>query len=478
MPTLDLSIVVLFVVGCLALGAWTGRSGRTVGAYFLGERDIPAWAVMISIVATETSAVTFLSVPGIGYREDLRFLQLAFGYVIARVLVAVYLMPAYFRGSIQTAYEVLAIRFGGSVRTLASVLFLAARTVGSGLRLCLAAKVLEIISGLDIRASILVIGSATLVYTYLGGLKGVIWTDVLQFAVYIGAALVAVVLIHKEHPGGWPAILSSASLSNRLRLFDFSTDFSLRYTFWGGVIGATALDAGSHGADHMMVQRYLSARSERQAAWALIASGFVILAQFALFLMIGIGIRELHAVNPPAISSPQDGEFAAYILASFPTGLLGLVVAAVFAVTMSTVSGSLSASASSTVNDLIRPRFPLFSETSLMGWSKGATLFWGVAQIGIALFAIGLQKAIIDQALGAASFVMGILLGVFILGLTTTRVGGRAAFVGMLAGIVVVSCVAFGTTVAYPWWAIIGATTVLVFGIGSNLLLRLARGER
>ena len=468
MPTLDIAIVVLFVAGCLILGAWIGRSGRGVRDYFLGERDVPAWAVAISIVATETSAVTFLSVPGNAYREDFRFLQLALGYVVARILVAVILLPSYFRKEVQTAYEVLSIRFGGSVRTAASVLFLLARTVGSGLRLYLAAKVLEQITGWDLRLSIVAIGGSTLAYTFLGGLKGVVWADVLQFFVYLGAAVVAVVLLARLVPGGWPAILSRAGREGRLRVFDFSTDLTLRYTFWSGLIGAMVLDMGTHGADHMMVQRYLSARSERQAKWALIASGFLILAQFALFLLIGAGIRQWHDIAPSARPIGTDREFATFILAAFPTGLLGLVVAAIFSVTMSTVSGALSSSASSSVNDLIRPWFPSMSDGALMHTSRLMTAFWGVAQVGVALAAGGMNRSVVvvvvDAALSVASFVTGILLGAFLLGLWTKTVQARAALIGMFAGIAAVSAVAFGTRVAYPWWSLVGASTVLSVG--------------
>jgi solute:Na+ symporter, SSS family len=464
MPPLDLAIVVLFVAGCLVLGAWIGRSGRGVRDYFLGERDVPAWAVMISIVATETSAVTFLSVPGNAYREDFRFLQLAFGYVVARILVAIVLLPSYFRNEVQTAYEVLSIRFGGSVRTAASLLFLIARTLGSGLRLFLAAKVLVLITGWDLRLSVVVIGGSTLAYTYLGGLKGVVWADVLQFFVYLGAAVVAIVLLARLVPGGWPVILDRAGRQGKLRVFDFSFDLTAKYTFWSGLLGAMVLDMGTHGADHMMVQRYLTARSQRQAAWALVASGFLILAQFALFLLIGAGIRQWHDLEPTAAIIGKDSEFASFIVAAFPTGLLGLVVAAIFSVTMSTVSGALSSSASSTVNDLIRPRFPSMSDRALMGWSRGMTAFWGIAQVGVALAANGMKQSVVDAALAVASFITGILLGVFLLGLWTKDVRSRAALIGMLAGIAAVSTVAFGTRVAYPWWSPVGAATVL--GVG------------
>lgn len=466
MHPIDLTVIVAYVVGCTILGARLGASsGGGLKGYFLGESNIPAWAVMISIVATETSAVTFLSVPGIAFRGDMTFLQLALGYIVARILVTWLLLPAYFKGEIYTAYQVLALRFGGATQKAASVLFLITRTLGSGLRLFLAAKVLEYITGWPLPASILVIGTSTLVYTYLGGLKGVVWADVLQFAVYMLGAAVALFVLGRVVPGGWGAVFEQAGAAGKFRVFNFDTTLTIPYTFWAGVIGAMVLDMGTHGADQMMVQRYLSARSQKQAAWALVASGFVILFQFALFLLLGAGIWVLYQSAPPDVLPQKDQEFASFIIQYLPTGILGLVIAAVFSVTMSTVSGALSASASSTINDLYRPLFPNTSEERLLRLSKALTLFWGVAQIGVAFGAMGLTQAVIDNALAIASFVTGILLGLFLLALLTTRVKEGAAFIGMLAGLAAVSYCAFGTKLAYPWYAVVGSATVYVVGV-------------
>jgi SSS family transporter len=473
MSPIDLAIVVLYVIGCTWLGARLGRSASSgLKGYFLGESNIPAWAVMISIVATETSAVTFLSVPGNAYRGDMRFLQFALGYIVARIIVAVWFLPAYFRGDLLTAYQVLADRFGGATQRAASVLFLITRTLASGLRLFLAAQVLQFITHWDIRVTILVIGLSTLVYTYLGGLKGVIWADVLQFGVYLLGAAVAAVVLSREVSGGWPAILQTSGQAGKLRVFDFALDLTQAYTFWAGILGAMVLDMGSHGADQMMVQRYLSARSEKQAAGALIVSGFVILAQFALFLLLGAGIWVLYQQSPPAETPLKDREFASFIINYLPTGILGLVVAAVFSVTMSTVSGALSASASSTINDLYRPLFPHTSEARLMVLSKGLTAFWGLVQIGVAFGCMGLQNSVIDNALAIASFVTGLLLGLFFLAMGAKRARQPDAFLGLVAGIAAVSAVKLGTDVAYPWYSIVGSGTVFLVGWLASQLRR------
>jgi SSS family transporter len=481
MQPLDIFVIATYLVVCTCLGAWFGRGTRGIKDYLLGERNVPAWAVMISIVATETSALTFLSVPGIAFRQpstktpwegDFTYLQLALGYIVARVFISLVLLPLYFRGEIYTAYEVLARRFGGATQRLASVLFLVTRTLASGLRLFLAATVLGQITGWSLPAAILVIGVSTIAYTLVGGLSGVIWADVLQFLVYVLAAFVALAVLNGKVPGGLGEIVQRAGAAGKFRLFNFSTSLSIPYTFWAGMIGGMILDTGTHGVDQLMVQRYLAARSQRQAAWALIASGFVVFAQFALFLFLGAGIWVFYQLSPPASPPGREQEFASFIVGYLPTGIKGLSIAAVFSVTMSTVSGALSASASSTVNDLYRPLAPNLDDKQLLRLSKGFTAFWGVVQVAVAFGAMGLQQSIIDNALSVAGFVTGILLGLFFLGLlTSARVGQRAAFLGMLAGLGAVSYARFGTNIAYPWYALVGSSSVVLFGWLASLLL-------
>ena len=488
MHWLDIGVLVLYVVGCAALGARIGSGSGQSGlkGYFLGESNIPGWAVMISIVATETSAVTFLSVPGFATKDggDMTYLQLAMGYILARFVVTFVLLPSYFRGQIFTAYQVLERRFGGATQKAASVLFLVTRTLASGLRLFLAAMVLQKITKWDLTGSIVVIGVLTVAYTYFGGIKAVVWIDVLQFAVYLVAAGVAMVILVREIPGGWEEIWHRGSAAGKFRVINWGVE-GLRwpdsiagfgnalyaiacrpYTFWAGVFGGLVLDTATHGADQMMVQRYLTARSERSAGRALIASGFLIFVQFALFLGIGVGLWVLYQDHPPdpPLKKPDEA-FPYFLIHYLPTGLLGLVIAAVFSVTMSTVSGALSASASSTVNDLYRPIFPKSSERTLMGVSKGMTAFWGVVQMMVAVGAERMTDSVVDNAIAIASFVTGLLLGLFLLGLWSKTVGQWAAFAGLIAGTALVTYVKFGTGIASPWYAPIGSGTVVLVGL-------------
>ena len=278
-PPVDIAIVVVYLLGVVLFGLWIGRGQKNLSGYLLGGRDLPWWAVLGSIVATETSTATFLSVPGIAFASggDLRFLQLAMGYVIGRVVVTLILLPQYFRGTLYSAYEVLNERFGGATKQSASVMFLVARNLGDGLRLFLTAIVLEKVAGFDLPTCIVIIGIATIVYTFFGGMKAVVWNDCVQFVVYLTGGVLALVLIVNDLPEGVSELQTYAESSNKLTLFDFELDFTKSLTFWAGIIGGATLTMGTHGTDQMMVQRYLCARSQRDAGHALILSGVVVL---------------------------------------------------------------------------------------------------------------------------------------------------------------------------------------------------------
>ncbi len=466
MSIIDLAIIVIYVAGCTCLGAYLGSSSKGLEDYFLGESNVPAWAIMISIVATETSTATFLSVPGVAYTGDLTYLQLPLGYILGRIIVARVLLPGYFQRHIFTAYEVLQQRFGGATRRTASVLFLATRVMADGLRLYLAASVLHLITHWPIELAIVAVGVSTIVYTYLGGMKAVIWTDVIQFSIYITGAIIALLLLVHRIPGGWSEVWANAAAADKLRIFDFRPAYNVTFTFWAGLIGGMVLNTATHGADQMMVQRYLAARTERQAAWALIASGFVILVQFILFLIIGIGLYSFYRHFPPpnpTTDIAKDREFAYFIVHYLPTGILGLVIAAIFSAAMSTLSGSLNASAAATINDLYRPLNPHATDRHLLALSKILTAVWGVAQIGMAIAATHFEQNVVNNALAIASYTTGIVLGLFLLGIFT-RVSQFAALSGLIVGLAVVTYAKFGTQLAWPWYALVGSTTVFVVG--------------
>ena len=260
--TTDLAILFAYLAGVVLFGLWIGRDQRDLSSYLLGDRRLPWWAVLGSIVATETSTVTFLSIPAVAFARpdgDLRFLQLALGYILGRVIVTVLLLPHYFQGTLYTAYQVLERRFGGRTKQAASLMFLVARNLGDGLRLFLTALVLEKVIGMSLPTCIAIIGVATIIYTFFGGMKAVVWNDCIQLVVYLTGGLLAGALILREIPGGWDQVWAFAQANDKLRMFDFRLDITQTYTFWAGIIGGALLTLGTHGTDQMMVQRYLGA---------------------------------------------------------------------------------------------------------------------------------------------------------------------------------------------------------------------------
>ncbi len=360
---LDVAILVATLAVAVAVGLAVGRRARTARAYVVGERDVPLWAVLVSIVATETSAVTFLSVPGKAFYGDLRFLQIPLGYIVCRVAVAALLLPRYFEGDSLTAYEVLGRRFGNGVKRLTSALFLVTRSLADGLRLFLTSLALQKLSGWTLAESVTAISVVTVVYTFFGGMKAVVWTDVVQFFIYLAGGILALIVASRDVGGGdatrgLHAIFDHAAQAGKLRWLDFTPTLARGDVFWVGLVGGAFLTLATHGADQLMVQRYLSARSRRQAAIALVASGFVVFVQFAFFLLIGLALWEWFgghpAESPIATGDQVFSQFIVQRLARIP-GAVGVILGALFAVSMSSLSSSLNASALALVNDFLKP---------------------------------------------------------------------------------------------------------------------------
>jgi SSS family transporter len=462
----DFAVLAVYLVGVVAFGLWVGREQKGAADYMLGDRNIAWWGLLFSIVATETSTVTFLSIPGFAWSRDLTFLQLPLGYLIGRLLVVAVLLPHYFSGEYFTAYEVLRKRFGGAVGQAASALFIVTRSLADGLRLFLTAIVVQELAGLSLPVSVALVGVTTIVYTFVGGMKAVVWTDVAQFLIYNVGALVGFGLLLARLPGGWDQLLAEAGAAGKLRLFDLSPALDNPYTLWAGLIGGMFLTIGSHGADQLMVQRYLCARSQRQAGRAVWMSGVVVLVQFALFLLIGVGLYVFYQSFPPATPFDRpDRVFVRFILEQLPKGMVGLVIGAIFAAAMSTLSGSLNSSATAAVTDFYRPLRPGASSSRLLRVTQALTLVFGLVQIGVALGGPLLSQTVVESVLTIAGFTTGIILGVFFLGIFAPRAGRRAALAGLLGGLAVISAVAFGTRLAWPWYTLVGSLSTFALGL-------------
>lgn len=478
---IDLAIVAVYLAGVVVFGLWIGRGQRGINDYLLGDRNLPWWVLLLSIVATETSTATFLSIPGVGYRRDLSFLQLALGYLIGRYIVVGILLPQYFRGELFTAYQVLDRRFGGATKQAASVLFIVTRSLADGLRLLLAGIVLKVMlfapdttAGMgtfdwQLAVAVGAMGVATIIYTFFGGMKAVAWTDFAQFFIYMLGAGVAGAVLLTRLPGGWEGLLAYGRDHGKFRLIDPAFDLTQPYTLWAGIIGGAFFSLGSHGADQLMVQRYLSARSQREAGRALIASGWVVLAQFSLFLLLGVGLACFYHGKP---FDRDDEVFATFIIRELPVGVVGLTLAAVFAAAMSTLSGSLNSSAAAAVNDFYVPLFkPDADPRHALRVTRGFTVLFGLIQISVGIAGQYLAESVVNNALAIAGFTTGVILGVFFLGVFTRRVSQQAALVALVGGLIAMTWIKLRTPLAWPWFAAVGSLGTFGLGVLASLVL-------
>ena len=462
MNALDLLILVAYLGGVTAWGAWLGRGARGGEEYFLGRRDLPWPVVLLSVVATETSTLTFLSIPGIAYGGSLAFVQIAAGYVLGRIAVAAWLLPAYRAGRLSTAYELLEARFGPETRRFTSAIFMVTRLLADSVRLFATAIPLTLVTGWPLVTSIVVIGALTFVYTYIGGIRAVVWVDASQMVLYVAGGLIALVVLGQAAPGGWPDILGRAAEAGKLTVIDPALDFGRPYTLWAGLLGGAFLSMGSHGADQLIVQRLLACRGLAASRRALVGSGVAVFLQFALFLLVGLG---LWAWYDGAAFARSDEIFARFIVEALPAGVRGLLIAAVFAAAMSTLSSSINALSSTTAYDF---RATEAEESRILRAGRIAAAVWTVLLVAAAIGFIPLSEgsAAVEVSLGIASLVYGGLLGGFALARFSPRATSRSVRLGIVAGIASVTAVwVFArAAVAWPWFVLIGTAVTVAVG--------------
>src|SRR5688572_30451910 len=488
---LDAAVLLVYLVGTTALGMWLGRHQKDARDYFVAGRTIPWWAILFSVVATETSALTFISIPGLAYLGDLSFLQIAMGYVIGRTVIGYTLLPRYYQGELVTAYALLQQRFGVATRRFASIIFMVTRAFGDSVRVFATAIPIALIIGpvIDPKyltpVSILILGAFTIIYTYHGGMRAVVWTDVLQTFVYLFGGVAALWLLGKGVDGGWSAIFSDAAARGKLTIIDTYTGIDRAHTLWAGLIGGAFLSMASHGADQLIVQRLLASSSLRDARRSLIGSGIAVILQFSLFLIIGIG---LFAYYEGRTFARPDEIFPRFIVEVMPPGLTGLVIAAILAAAMSTVSGSLNSLSAATTHDIYLPLSGRRAEDPrVLRMGKLFVLLWAVVLIGGALLYKNQGTPVVVVALSIASFTYGGLLGGFFLAVLWPRARQIHALMGMGTGIATMTFVVFArqisawlpalapalvpfTRIAWPWYVLIGTSITMIVGITASLL--------
>ena len=480
--TLDLTVVGLYFVFTLGLGLWVARRQRSATDYFLGARNLPALAILLSIVATETSALTVISVPGIGARGNFTFLQLTFGYLIGRIGVAIWLLPGYFRGNQETAYARLESRFGVGTRRLTSVIFLVSRFLGDAVRVFASAIPLALVTGWSIPWSIAVMGVITMVYTWFGGFKAVVWTDVMQLMVYLAGG-VATLLVAWRLAGGMENALTATAVAGKLRVLDPSVNLTSTYTLLGGLVGGALLSAASHGTDHLIVQRLLATRSLRDARVALVGSGVMVIAQFTLFLLVG---SALWAAGQAPEGILGDQLFPKFVVDHLPAGLAGLVIAGILAAAMGTHSSAINSLASSTTHDLYASWTGRNDPVHLLRVGRAVSAVWALGLIGGALFfnaaSHGNDTPVVVLALSIVSITYGPLLGTYFLAGRWPRARGRdvvgavgltvllmvtVIFAKRLAGVPALAWLEPVGRLAWPWYVPLG--TLLTVGSGMVL---------
>ncbi len=481
--TIDYIIVIVYLVGVAVFGVLTGGKQTSTKDYFVGGRKIPWLVVSFAVVATETSAITFISIPGLAYLTNLNFLQIALGYILGRITIAILFLPPYYRGELVTAYELLKTRFGEKTRNYASIVFLITRTLATGVRLFTTAIPLAIIfqgykifSGYPVvyvyAIAIIVITLFTFIYTYIGGIKAVIWTDVIQMFIYIGGAAIALYIMLVHIPGGWGTVVSMAAAKSKFQFIHwgftggFGHFFTVDYTFVASVLGGAFLSMASHGTDQLIVQRLLATDSLKSSQKAVIASGFFVALQFLFFLIIGVVLYAFYHAYPF-----KDGDqiFPKFIVEQLPSGVSGIIVAGLLASAMGSLSGSINSLASSTLIDLYKPYFGKHTDSDAkdLKLSKLFSIMWTIILVGTAFIFIRSNQSVIVVALSIASVTYGGLLGTFLLGVLFKKPQQKDAIIGFSAGLAILVYVFFFTPIAWTWYTMIGSLTTIIVGLVS-----------
>ena len=491
---IDFFVLLLYLIAVALIGSLSGGKQKSSESYFTGDKNVPWWAIAFSIVATETSTLTFIGIPGLAYIANLNFLQVTLGYLIGRIIISFIFLPAYSQGNLKTAYSMLKTRFGDKTKNFASIAFLFTQVVGGGVRLFATAIPFAVIlktfpafmnySNIQIYVfSIILVTAITLVYTFFGVIKGVIWVDVLQMGIYIGGAIITLFIIYQHLPEGLTSISKFAGNVNKFEVINWGFDKGLKgffkepYTLFGSLIGGCFLSMASHGTDQLIVQRLLTAKNLNDSRKAIITSGIIVILQFALFLFVGLLLFAFYKGIMPGTEGSlfvkQDEIFPYFIVHNLPVGIKGLILAGLFAAAMSTLAGSISSLSSSTMLDLYKPYFGKDNNVQKdLFMSRMITISWGIILSLTAFLFIGILQSVVEMALGIASITYGGLLGTFILGALFLKVKQNAAIIGFASGIIFMLLLIFvpmilgnKPIVHWTWYTFLGTSVTVSVGL-------------
>ncbi|MCA9426016.1 MAG: hypothetical protein KC994_13130 [Candidatus Omnitrophica bacterium] len=494
MTVLDWVVFIAYLVVTAAIGFWCGRNQKSVEDYFLGSREVPWWAAMLSLVATETSAVTVVAIPAQIYAPggDMGFLHCAVGFAIGKILISIFILPAYFQHQITTPYEYLGSHLGRGGQVAGSVLFATALYIGAAFRIYVGAIPLKVATGLDLTVCLLIISVLAMAYTLLGGLRAVIWTDVFQMLLFISGGAVALIFILNTLPDGLTSLIESMKGSGRIGPFDqpylldmgfresagggSAYDWTQPHTFFAGFLGAAILTLATHGTDHSNIQRLLACVSLGKARLALVVSAFVVFFQFALFLLVGAAVAAFYDQTGTHPELETGNSILPYFIThELPAGLSGLLIAGIFAAAMSTVDSALSALSATTVTDLSGKKKV---SSNPLKQARNWVVIWGVLLwLGSQGAAMVGKQDLIGSIFTASTTIYGPLLGVFLIALVMFRnvEGGKRGWIiwpSLAIGVLVQSGVfllgqtwAMGEntfSIAWPWVTPIGAAATFL----------------
>ncbi len=487
----DWSVIILYLLGMIGLGLWFGRDQHNARDYFLGGRNLPWWSVGLSIIATETSALTFIGVPALAYGGDIAFIQMVLGYVIARLVLAVVMVPHYFKGEIYSPYQLVANSFGEPSRRVVSVFFLIAGTLAAGVRVYVTCIPLQLMLGINVLPAIVLFIGLSLIYTYVGGIKAVVWTEFAQFILFLIGGLFALFYLPTLVEGGLSGALHEAAQAGKLHWLNSAFSLEKPFNLWMGLIGGTVFVMSSHGADQLIVQRVLTCRNVAEGRKALLLSAVVILPLFLIFLLVGALLWVYYQHHEFAIALPatqagfgkNDYVFPIFILTTAPPVVKGFLIVAILAAAMSSVSAALSALASVSTMDFLKAiSKKVRSDADYLRISKYSTIAWA-AVLGVVAFASQGVEFILNWAFSLNGLTSGAMLGGVLLAIFARRTRPGAVMTGMLfslAAMIALSQFSWTTEVGgekvthkvfWPWFTLIG--TLFTLGV-AGLIHRLA----
>ncbi len=498
----DWIVILAYLGGIIALGVWFGKDQQNTRDYFLGSKTIPWWGIGLSIVAAETSALTIIGVPAMAYGGNIAFIQMIIGYVIARIILAVVLVPHYLKGEIYSPYQLFADKFGSGARQTAGGFFLISETLAAGVRVYVASipvklmlgdKLLGFGTGDPILGAILWFVVLSLIYTYIGGVKAVIWTDAVQFGLFLLGGIFALIYIPTLIEGGAGAVFKQAAVAGKLHWLNAVppegvswTKFLLGSPFniWMGVIGGTVLVMSTHGAEQLIVQRVLACKTVRDGRKALALSAVLVFPLFLIFLLVGAMLFVFYQGHPFQIPLPEskpgmkanDFIFPIFMVTEVPHVLKGFLIVAILSAAMSSVSSALTSLASVSTMDFVKHLLPNRSDLFFLRFSKVSTIFWALALVVVAYLSRRVEF-VLNAAFQLRGLTGGALLGGLILAVFWKRGRGTPVVGGMLFSLVCMTLIQLlpnlawskeawmryvGVEIFWPWFTLIGTVITLV----------------